>query len=109
MSTVVFAWVNATARQDGTALDPGQIGSSIISQLNADGTSTPVTTVQGNGTSATVDAPALPGTYNYQVVNVDVNGNVGAPATAAAPVVIAPTVDNSPPAAPTGFTATLTP
>lgn len=109
MSTVVFAWVNATARQDGSALQPADIGSSVISQINADGTATAVTTVLGSGTSATVDAPALPGTYNYQVANVDIHGNVGLAVPAVAPVVIAPVIDNSPPAAPTGFTATLTP
>jgi hypothetical protein len=106
MNTVVFAWVNATTRQDGAALAAAAIGSSVVSQINADGSLTTVATVTGNGTTATIPAPTAPGTYNYQVDNIDTNGVVGATVAAVAPVVI---VDSSPPSAPTGFTATLTP
>lgn len=111
MFTIVFAWVLATVRKDGTALDPSAIGSSIISLVNADGTTTVVDTVPGNGTQATIVAPTVPGSYQYQVQNVDTNGVAGDPVLAVAPVVIAavtPPVDSSPPAAPSNFTATLT-
>lgn len=106
MSTIVFAWVNATARKDGAPLT--DIGSSIISLINADGSLTPVATVVGNGTSETIPAPTVPGTYNYQVQNVDVNGVVGDLLEDVAPVIIPVPVDSSPPVAPTNFTATLT-
>jgi hypothetical protein len=107
MQTVVFSWVNTTTRKDGSSLSAADIGSSIISQVNADGTTTVVDTVAGNGTSATIAAPTAPGTYNYQVVNIDTNGVVGDPLAAKAPVVIQVPVDSSPPNAPTEFTATL--
>lgn len=106
MSTIVFAWVNATTRKDGALL--AAVGSSIISLINADKTVTPVATVTGDGTSETIPAPTVPGTYNYQVQNVDVNGVVGDPLEDVAPVVIPEPVDSSPPVAPTDFTATLT-
>jgi hypothetical protein len=106
MFTIVFAWINALTRKDGTALAASDIGSSIVSQVNADGSTTPVATLTGNGTTTTIPAPTAPGTYNYQVQNVDTNGVVGDPVAAVAPVVIA---DTSAPAAPTQFTATLTP
>lgn len=108
MSTVVLAWVNATTRKDGKPLAAADIGSSIISLVNEDGSLTPVATVLGNGTSDTIPAPTVPGTYNYQVQNVDVNGVVGDPLEDVAPVVIPEPVDSSPPDAPTNFTATLT-
>lgn len=111
MSTIVFAWVNATARKDQAPLSPSDIGSSIISLVNEDGTTTVVDTVVGNGTSATIAAPTEPGAYQYQVQNVDVNGVLGDAGAALAPVVIvpvAPPVDSSAPVAPTDVTATLT-
>lgn len=112
MSTIVLAWVNATARKDKTSLSPSDIGGSIISQVNKDGSLTTVDTVTGNGTTATLAAPTAPGTYLYQVQNVDLHGVVGDAGVAVAPVVIAPVappVDSSPPEAPTNVTATLTP
>lgn len=99
---IAFAWVNATKREDGSALDPSQISSSVISLVNADGTTTPVATLQGNGTLTSASAPTASGTYNYQVQNVDLAGNAGAAVADIAPVVI-----ESPPAAPSNFTAVL--
>jgi len=102
-SSVVISWVNATARADGAPLPLAQIASSNIVLVNADGSTTPVITLQGDGTSITILAPTTPGTYTYGVENVDVNGVVGALGTAAALTI----ADTSPPDAPTAVTAVL--
>ena len=103
---IAFAWVNATTRKDGSSLASTDIAQSIVSLVNADGSTTPVTTVTGAGTSATADAPTTPGTYKYQVQNVDTNGDIGDPVSDIADVVI-PTPAPAAPAAPSDFTATL--
>lgn len=106
MNLIAFAWINATTRKDGSALDPSLIASSIISEVNADGTTTAVDTVIGNGTTASISAPTAPGTYKYQVQNVDTNGDIGDPVSDAVDVVIAAPAPAAP-SAPSGFTATL--
>lgn len=107
MKVVVLAWVNASQRKDGTSVDASQVASSVINQVNSDGSFTPVGALNSNGTTTTIPAPALAGTYQYAVQNIDINGVPGDNGNALAPVVIAPTIDSSPLVAPTNVTAVL--
>lgn len=111
MLVVVLAWVNAQARKDGAPLASSDIGGSIVSLVNKDGSLTSVATTTGAASTATIPAPTAAGSYQYVVENVDANGVVGDAGEAIAPIVIAPVappIDASPPVAPTNVTATLT-
>jgi hypothetical protein len=88
MNILALAWVNPTKRDDDSPLTAQMIGMSIVSEVNEDGTLTPLTTVVGSGCTALVDAPPHNGSYTYQVACVDKDGHIGVAVKALAPVVI---------------------
>jgi hypothetical protein len=88
LNIIAFAWVNPLKRKDDSPFTAEMTGMSIVSQINDDGSVTPVTTVVGAGCTALADAPPHNGTYKYQVATADTAGIIGDAVAALEPVVI---------------------
>lgn len=104
MATATITIVLPTARTDGTALTPDQIGSTAIFDSTSATPTVPIGTVQGAGTTFTTDVLTV-GVHNYSAVTTDTTGHSSAASNVATVIVPAVLANPNPPS----ITAVLNP